>query len=336
MTISQNLLTEKYRPQTLNDIIGHDAAVQRLQHFLEADKADGSGGGLTHILFAGPPGVGKTAMTAAYAREVYGDDFRANLKEFNASDDRGIDVVREDIKSWCRTNPTGDVPYKIVFLDEADQLTKDAQPALRRIMEQYSDSTRFILSCNYPNQIIDPIQSRCAPFYLSRLDHEDLMLVGERVLYGEDIEAEDGALEKLVRASDGDARRVINNIQMSAIDGELKTDFVETVTGVVDDELVYEICQMAMRGELDDAMRRFDVELLKNGANYQLLTKSMFKAIKRLDLQPDARVKCIDLLATTDERLRSGLNPHVQFHNLLGHIYVAQGLSVFNGQGGDR
>lgn len=336
MTIQNQIWTEKYRPETLDDIVGHDGAVERLKLFLEADTSDGSGGGLTHCLFAGPPGVGKTAMATAYARSVFGGNWRDNLEEFNASDDRGIDVVRDDIKEWCRTNPAAGAPYKIVFLDEADQLTKDAQPALRRIMEQYSDSTRFILSCNYPNQIIDPIQSRCAPFYISRLDDAELREVAETVLTGEDISADREAVDKVIRAADGDARRAINTVQMSVVDGHLSTEFVETVTGVVDDQLVFDICETALDGDLDEAMQRLDVELLKNGANYQLLTKSMFKAIRRLKLQPDARVKCIDLLATTDERLRSGLNPHVQFHNLLGHIYVAQGLSVYGQQGADQ
>lgn len=327
--------TEKYRPKTLADVIGHETAVARLEKWLEADLGDGSGGGLAHSLFAGPPGVGKTAMLTAYAHELYGDDWRANLREFNASDDRGIDVVRDDIKEWCRTNPAGDAPYKIVFLDEADQLTKDAQAVLRRVMEQFADTTRFVLSCNYPNQIIDPVQSRCAMFYISRLKESAMLEVVETVVYGEDIDADNAAIDAVVQAADGDARRAINTIQMSVTDGELRADHVRSVTGVVDDQLVFEICRQALRGELDEAMTRFDVELLKQGANYQLLVKAMFRAIRRLDLPPDARVKCIDLLATTDERLRSGLNPHVQFHNLLGHIHMTPALSVYAQQGGD-
>lgn len=332
MNVANSIWTEKYRPQTLDDIVGQEAHIERLKQFLDADTSDGSGGGLAHCLFAGPPGVGKTATTVAYAKGVFGENWRENLQETNASGDRGIDHVRNDIKDWCRTSPAGGAPYKIVFLDEVDALTKDAQSALRRIMEQYSDTTRFILSCNYVNQIIDPIQSRCAPFHFAHLDDTAIHEITETVIYGEDIEAEDAAVEKVVRAADGDARRAINNLQSSVVDGELTEDFVESVVGVVDDQLVFDICQTAVQGDLEEAMQRFDVELLKNGANYQVLVDSLFTAIRRLDLQPDSRVKCLDLLATTDERLRSGLNPHVQFHNLLGHLYIAQGLSVYGQQ----
>ena len=152
---------EKYRPQSLDTVVGHDAITERLRRYVAEED-------LPHLLFAGPAGTGKTSTSTAIAREIYGEDWRENFLELNASDERGIDVVRDRIKSFARA-AFGGADHRIIFLDEADALTDDAQSALRRTMEQFSDNTRFILSCNYSSQIIDPIQSRCAVFRFSPL-----------------------------------------------------------------------------------------------------------------------------------------------------------------------
>src|SRR6056297_149902 len=155
---------EKYRPQTLDEIKGQDDIVERLQSYIEQRD-------LPHLLFSGRAGIGKTTAATAIAREVYGDDWRGNFLELNASDQRGIDVVRDRIKNFARSS-FGGHNYRIIFLDEADSLTSDAQSALRRTMEQFSNNTRFILSCNYSSKIIDPIQSRCAVFRFSPLSDD--------------------------------------------------------------------------------------------------------------------------------------------------------------------
>lgn len=319
MSTGTTILTEEYRPQTLDEVVGQTAAVQRFRRFLAE--------GMPHVLLAGPPGVGKTALIVSFARDLFGETFKSNFREFNASDERGIDVVRDDIKSWCRQAPAGERDYKIVFLDEADQLTSDAQPALRRIMEQYSDTTRFALSCNYPNQIIDPLESRTATMHFGRLSDSEVREGVERVIEGEGIDAEEEAVETVVSAADGQLRDALLTVQTSVIDGELTEEQVVLFVGVVDDDLVTEILLQALDGDLDTAQRRFDVELLKEGANPDALIDAVFRALGRLDLPPDQRAKCYELLATIEERIQSGLNPHVQFHALLGHIYMAQGLS---------
>jgi len=322
------LLTEKYRPETLGDVVGNEPAVERFETFLDS--------GLPHVLLAGPPGVGKTATITAFARDLYGDSFDANFNEFNASDDRGIDVVRDDIKSWCRKAPADGHPYKIVFLDESDQLTRDAQPALRRIMEQYSDSTRFALSCNYVNQIIGPLQSRCSTMHFGRLDDGAVRDLLSTIIDGEEIDAEDPAVEKVVRAARGQARDAVLTLQTSAMDGELTEAQVDLFTGVVDDQLVEEILALALDGEIDTAQQRLDVEILKAGADPHALVDSVFRTLRGLDLPPDYRAKSFELLATIEERLHTGLNPHVQFHALLGHLYMSQGLSsIAQQQGGE-
>lgn len=330
MTVSQEIWPEKYRPTTLDEVVGQDAAIKRFKKFLGED----SSGGLPHCLLAGPPGVGKTATVVAFARDFYGDTWQENFREFNASDDRGIDVVREDIKGWCRRAPADGYPYKIVFLDEADQLTKEAQAVLRRTMEQYADTTRFCLSCNWASQLIGPIQSRCATFRFGEIDDDDIRQLVMNVIDAEGIDAEPPAVELVVQTARGRARDAIVTLQTSTFDGELAEEQVELSVGPVDDRVVQSIFEQALGGEFDDARRRLAVEVLKAGVDPDALVESSFRVLNRLDLPGASRAKCFELLATIDERLRMGLNPHVQFAALLGHVYMAQAADPIAQQAG--
>jgi len=179
--------TEKHRPDTLDEIVGQEKIVGRLKAFVEE-------GTIPHLMFGGPAGTGKTTSAISLAKDLYGDEWKQNFMETNASDERGIDVVRDRIKDFARTKPVN-AEYKIIFLDEADALTSDAQQALRRTMEQFSDNCRFILSCNYSSKIIDPIQSRCAVFRFNRLEEEDVKKYIKRI-------AEEGRLQSIGRSSE--------------------------------------------------------------------------------------------------------------------------------------
>ena len=201
----RNVWIEQYRPETLAEVSGHEAVVERLQRYVDRDD-------LPHLLFSGPAGVGKTTSSIAIARELYGEDWSDNFLELNASDERGIDVVRDRIKNFARAS-FGGHQYRIIFLDEADALTSDAQSALRRTMEQFSHNTRFILSCNYSSRIIDPIQSRCAVFRFGPLDDAAIESQVEAIAADQDITVTEDGMEALVYAAAGDMRKAINALQ---------------------------------------------------------------------------------------------------------------------------
>lgn len=324
MTVQNTLWVEKYRPETLDDIIGHDSEISRLQKYVNDDE-------VPHMIFAGPPGTGKTASITGFAREVFGDGWRSNLDELNASDERGIDTIRNKVKGIARSNPAGGAPYKIIFLDEADQLTTDAQATLRNMMEKHSSVTRFFLSCNYPNQIVEAIQSRCSVFRFGRLKDDEVRILLERITEEEDLGYEDIALDKLVRSARGDARSAITSLQSSAVEGEVTEGTVETVVGIINDQLVEDVVDKAIDGEVDEAMEMFDMQLLKQGANAQLLADSFLRVIKRKDFPAPGKRKIINKLADCDWRVKQAANPNVQWHSFIVDINVGYHLD-YNGK----
>lgn len=327
-TAQNSMWVEKYRPESLDEIIGHDAIVRRLKTYVDDEE-------VPHMIFSGPPGTGKTAAITAFAREIYGDAWRQNLTELNASDERGIDTVREKIKSIARSNTAGGVPYKIIFLDEADALTPQAQKPLRRIMEEYSDVTRFFLTCNYPTKIINPLQSRCTMLRFGRLSDDKIHSLLDKVVSEEGVSVEsDRCLDRIVRDVRGDARSAINSLQSSTIEGEVTEDSVETVVGIVDDGLSKEIVELAIEGSTDEAMTMLDMELLKKGANTQVLADSFLRVLKRMDFPAPGRRRAIDKLAECDWRVSQGVNPNVQWHSFIADINVCYHLTYDSYEGG--
>ncbi|PIN84208.1 replication factor C small subunit, partial [Candidatus Micrarchaeota archaeon CG11_big_fil_rev_8_21_14_0_20_47_5] len=225
--------TEKYRPKTLPDVIGQAHIVSSLRAFVKNRN-------LPNLLFSGSPGIGKTTATLALAHDLYGENFSSSLLELNASDERGIDVVRGKIKDFARTVALEAVPFKIIFLDEADALTSDAQHALRRTMEKYLSITRFILSCNYSSKIIEPLQSRCSVFRFLSLSEGEIKQMIERIAKTEGLQVDEEALKTLIYISEGDMRKAINALQGASFSSKKITS-----------ELIYRIASRAKPAEVD-------------------------------------------------------------------------------------
>jgi replication factor C small subunit len=211
--IKEEIWIEKYRPEKLDDIVGQDEIIRRLKSYVRTRN-------LPHLLFSGPPGVGKTAASISIVKEVFGETWRNNFIELNASDERGIDIIRHKVKDFARMAPLGEADFKVIFLDEADALTNDAQSALRRTMERYSATTRFILSCNYSSKIIEPIQSRCAVYRFKPLSAQAVTKRIKFIAEQEKLQVSEGGLAAIEYVASGDMRKAINALQAAALLGD--------------------------------------------------------------------------------------------------------------------
>ena len=304
---------EKYRPQTLDEIKGQDDIVERLQSYI--DQRD-----LPHLLFSGRAGIGKTTAATAIAREVYGDDWRGNFLELNASDQRGIDVVRDRIKNFARSS-FGGHDYRIIFLDEADSLTSDAQSALRRTMEQFSDNTRFILSCNYSSKIIDPIQSRCAVFRFSPLSDEAVAAQIDEIAAAEGIEVTDDGRDALVYAAGSDMRRAINSLQAAATTGEVvDEEAVYLITSTARPEEIESMVTDAINGDFSKARATLDTLLTDTGMAGGDIIDQLHRSVWDFDLSERDAVRLMERIGETDYRITEGANEQVQLEALLASL----------------
>ncbi|ELZ30375.1 replication factor C small subunit [Halogeometricum pallidum JCM 14848] len=315
-TTGREIWIEKYRPQTLEDVYGQEDIVDRLRSYIEQDD-------LPHLLFAGPAGVGKTTSATAIARAVYGDDWRGNFLELNASDERGIDVVRDRIKNFARAS-FGGYDYRIIFLDEADSLTSDAQSALRRTMEQFSDNTRFVLSCNYSSKIIDPIQSRCAVFRFSPLGDDAVRKQVEAIAETEGIELTEDGLDALVYAAGGDMRRAINSLQAAATTGEVvDEEAVYLITSTARPEDIEEMVQSAIDGEFLAARSKLETLLVDTGMAGGDIIDQLHRSVWEFDLDERATVRLMERIGEADYRITEGANEQVQLEALLASLAAA-------------
>ncbi len=308
---------EKYRPATLDEVVGQDDIVARLKAYVRA-------GNLPHLLFAGPAGTGKTTCAIALAHELFGEDWKANFSETNASMDRGIETVRGDIKNMARTAPIGERGFKVIFLDEADNLTADAQAALRRTMETYTRTARFILSCNYSSRIIEPIQSRTAVFRFRPLKPEAIKAYLERIAKGEKLKITKEGMDALVYIAAGDMRRAVNALQVAAaIDATIDEDALYKAASAARPELVKNLIEVSLGGDFIKARDALDHLLIEYGLSGEEVVRAIHRTVFDLSVPDEFKVRLIDRIGEAEFRLVEGSNERIQLEALLAHFVVA-------------
>ena len=312
MNIEHSMWTEKYRPHKFDDIKGQEDIVKRIKAFVKQKN-------MPHVLFAGPAGVGKTTLSLVIARELFGDSWKENFLELNASDERGIDVVRIKVKDFARTRALGDVPFKIIYLDECDALTREAQQALRRTMENYTNTCRFILSCNYSSKIIDPIQSRCALFRFKPLKKEDVIEIIKKISHDEKVKVDSKALEALYTVSEGDCRRVENIFQAcAAIADHVTEDVVYSMASVARPKEVKEILESCVKNDFLTARKQLLDTMLNYGLSGQDIIKQIQSVIWTLnDVDQKIRLGMIKECGEVEFRLVEGSDEYIQLESLL-------------------
>ncbi len=317
--IETMIWTEKYRPKSFSGVRGQENIVKRVKAFVEKKN-------MPHLLFAGPAGVGKSTLALVIARELFGEEWRNNFLELNASDERGIDVVRVKVKNFARTKALGDVPFKIIFLDECDALTKEAQQALRRTMENYTRTCRFVLSCNYSSKIIDPVQSRCVVFKFKPLPKEDIFSIVETISKKEKFEINKNAKEALYELSKGDVRKVENILQSCAVITKDITE--ETVYSVASQALpkeVKEILDITIKGDFLKARKKALNTMLENGLSGLDFVKQVQSEIWGLDIENIKKLEMIKLCGDIEFRLVEGSDEFIQVEALLAAIsFISQ------------
>ena len=316
--MSFEMWAEKYRPKRLSDMVNQKEIVERLKSFVKSKN-------VPHCIFAGPPGTGKTTAALCLARDFYGESYREHLMELNASDERGIDVVRETVKTFARSRSIGEIPFKILILDEADNMTSDAQQALRRTMERYTETCRFIMCANYSGKIIEPIQSRCAPFrftFLPREEHDNYI---KHIADRENVQLLPDGAEAIFEVCGGDLRKAINTLQSAAsVNKPVDAKLVYSITGRASPADVQKMLTTAIKGDFLSARKQLRDMIQKYGvAGSDIIRQIHTEIFKAPEIPEPWKIKLAAIAGEIDYRLVEGSDEEVQLSALLARLVEA-------------
>lgn len=313
--------TEKYRPRKLEEVINQKHIVSRLKAWVKK-------GSVPHMLFAGPAGVGKTTFALCLAHEFFGENWKSNFQEMNASDERGIDIVRGRIKDFARVKSLG-ADFKIIFLDESDALTPEAQHALRRTMERFSGSCRFILSCNYSSKLIEPIQSRTSVFRFKRMGEDDVKEYLKRIAKGEKLNVSEDAFRTIYEISEGDLRQATNLLQASSALGKVTKETIYDAAAQSRPEDIKEMVNLSLEGKFMDARKKLYDLLITQGLSGEDIIKGIHKEVFDLDIPDEKKISLVEQIGEFEFRMNQGGSPEIQIEALLAHF-------MKHGQGNPR
>ncbi|MBT4327607.1 MAG: replication factor C small subunit, partial [Candidatus Nitrosopelagicus sp.] len=313
MTISDIMWVEKYRPKKISEVVNQKDIKGSLQALLKNQQE------MPHLLFSGSAGVGKTTMAICISQEILGDRWKDYTLELNASDERGIGMVRERVKKFSRfAGLDTEIPFKIIILDEADEMTSDAQTALRRIIEDTAKFCRFILIANNISKIINPIQSRCAVFKFSQIDEKEITAQLKVVLKKENGKADEKGLKEIAEYAEGDLRHAINLLQTAASMGDITQDSVKAAAGLTKINDVEEVLKLAVSGNIQDSRNKM-IELVKV---YGMSESDFLKYINQalFSAKFDNLEELSQIIAKYDYRILVGSNPEIQLSAMLAEL----------------
>jgi len=313
MSSSNVMWVEKYRPQKISELVNQKETIGSISSMLKNQSE------LPHLLFSGSAGVGKTSAALCLSREILGEHWKDYTLELNASDERGINMVRERVKKFSRfAGLDTEIPFKMIILDEADEMTNDAQTALRRIIEDTAKICRFILIANNLSKIIEPIQSRCVVFKFTKISDKEILSQLKSIGKKEKIKADEKGLNAICDYTDGDLRHAINILQAAASSGNVTESVVKSVVGLTKTKDVQDVLKLALDGKISDARDKM-IELIKV---YGMSESDFLKYINQAVFNSKANnlEGMLETIAKYDYRILVGANPEIQLSALLAEL----------------